>query len=274
MLKKQIGKKGVVGLIAATLLAVFFTFQNFSYYNANYSERRQANLLVTTLYSSLLGRAADSGGLNYWVYQLIGGASPVSVVESFAIASDEFVNRYAGYPNKDFIATMYYIFFHRNPDSGGGAYWLGELNKGFPRKAFIQTLIRSPEFNLANFMNYTNPVSSWQAPTVGAITISAVSITSTSNTFFLQPYIKNLTMVPLKGWTSIMCDVWDVAGATFMKNNGTVLNLEMMPNENANFTTHNNGAVLPKKGKMYKGACTLATGSTVFSKFEFSFVAN
>jgi hypothetical protein len=73
---------------------------------------------VSQVYTDLLHRTADSGGLSFWSGQIDGGQSPYEVVLSIE-SSGEY--------RTDLVEQMYQTYLHRSADPGGLSYWVGEL---------------------------------------------------------------------------------------------------------------------------------------------------
>ncbi|MFO0052308.1 MAG: DUF4214 domain-containing protein [Dolichospermum sp.] len=84
-------------------------------------------LVVQELYVTLLGRAADGPGRNYWVGKLNTGTSVADVTKEI-IASPEAQDKYAGLINSQFVEKLYSNAFGRATDAEGLAYWVGRLN--------------------------------------------------------------------------------------------------------------------------------------------------
>ncbi len=73
---------------------------------------------ITRLYRAALGREPDASGHAYWVSQIHGGASLMSLTTSL-IRSDEARTRSTGDPLRD----AYIWALGREPDTSGYAYW-------------------------------------------------------------------------------------------------------------------------------------------------------
>ena len=90
-------------------------------------------LAVQELYVSLLGRAAEVSGRNYWVSQLNNGVSVADIAKA-VVSSQEAQQKYAGLFNSQFIDLLYSNAFGRQTDQEGKDYWVGRLNSS-PRAA-------------------------------------------------------------------------------------------------------------------------------------------
>jgi S-formylglutathione hydrolase FrmB len=84
---------------------------------------------IVRLYFAYFLRIPDYAGLMYWVDASSSGASLWAVSDSFA-GSEEFGQRYGSLSNEGFVELIYQNILGRTPDSGGYAYWVGELNSG------------------------------------------------------------------------------------------------------------------------------------------------
>jgi hypothetical protein len=92
---------------------------------------------LSALYSMLLGRASDSGGLAYWESELSSGMSRSAVAGAF-LSSAEY--------RQDLISNYYETFLGRASDSGGLAYWVAQLAGGVSNESVIAAIVGSPEF--------------------------------------------------------------------------------------------------------------------------------
>ena len=92
---------------------------------------------VTALYTDLLGRAADPGGLASWVGQLNAGVSLGAAVAGF-LYSNEY--------ETDFVEGEYVHLLDRGADPEGLAFWVSELAGGASYEQVIAGLVGSPEY--------------------------------------------------------------------------------------------------------------------------------
>lgn len=111
--------------------------------NVNQTNIENEEFLIKTIYSKLLYRKADIGGLNYWILQLKKGKSVVEIVESF-LESKEFNENKIG--NKEFINILYKIFLGREVDPAGLKYWYNKMKKGISKKSIFYEFAFSNEF--------------------------------------------------------------------------------------------------------------------------------
>jgi blue copper oxidase len=99
---------------------------------------------VSRFYTEVLGREAESEGLNYWSSRLAARSSTGADVASGFIFSPEFTQK--GLNDNDFVKTLYRAFFNREADSDGLAYWITKLTKGVSKADILDGFLRSAEF--------------------------------------------------------------------------------------------------------------------------------
>jgi len=97
---------------------------------------------VGTLYSCILGRAADAGGLANWS-SLPTGTTLRSIFAGFFNSAE-----YSAKATTDqtYVNHMYLCVLDRIGDTGGIATWLGALQNGASRAAILDDFIASAEF--------------------------------------------------------------------------------------------------------------------------------
>jgi hypothetical protein len=83
--------------------------------------------VVKHLYSTILGRAADPGGLSYFTNQMLAGATEEQVAAELA-SSGEFLGD-AGNTIGGFVSLLYTRILGRAADPGGYNYWVGYLQQ-------------------------------------------------------------------------------------------------------------------------------------------------
>ena len=103
------------------------------------------------IYKAAFDRAPDAGGLGYWIAQMDDSMDMVEVAARF-IDSDEFRALYGSNPtNGEFLTKVYNNVLDRDPDAGGYAWWIDQLENN-PEKTWQKVLAdfsESPE-NQAN----------------------------------------------------------------------------------------------------------------------------
>jgi Domain of unknown function (DUF4214) len=97
---------------------------------------------LKALYWATFTRAADPGGLTFWMSQLTSGASSRTQVAASFYNSSE--NRL------DQVTFFYRYFLGRAPDSDGGKYWVGKLQTGEDEGDVMSGFILSPEYTGQN----------------------------------------------------------------------------------------------------------------------------
>lgn len=113
---------------------------------------KDATSLITDYYGSILQRAPDAGGLAYWQQQaaLIQalGANGNETWRALAITffnSAEY--RALNRTTTQYLGDLYATFFKRPPDSGGLAYWSGQIQSGQTRQGVLLWFLFSAEFD-------------------------------------------------------------------------------------------------------------------------------
>ena len=96
-------------------------------------------------YDKCMGRKPDDLGLNYWVNKLVTGQSTGADMAQGFVLSPEFIAK--NLSNTDFTTIMYRVFFNREPDSAGEAYWVNTLNVGKKRFDVLAGFVNSKEFD-------------------------------------------------------------------------------------------------------------------------------
>ena len=83
---------------------------------------------LVRMYSALFDRAADEGGLNFWIAHYENGGTLSSIADYFVASSEHAAQDKAS--NADFVAALYQSAFHRAGDAEGLAFWVGVLDAG------------------------------------------------------------------------------------------------------------------------------------------------
>ncbi|WP_373500680.1 DUF4214 domain-containing protein [Desulfococcus sp.] len=99
---------------------------------------------VSHFYTAALNRTPDAPGLGGWVGALKNGrVSGADLAVSFFL-SPEFLNRKL--TDEAFLTALYRTLMNREPDPGGLAGWLSEMNRGRSRADVLDGFTGSPEF--------------------------------------------------------------------------------------------------------------------------------
>lgn len=133
--------------------------------------------LVTCLYETLLGRAPDAGGLQFFANQLANmgvgtGHFDESVVVSELVGSDEYFVR-AGNTAQGFVDAMYRDLLGRQPDSRGERFWTDVVTgidtggiRAISRSDVAFAILHTPEAE-HKLLNSAYPSSGGPSPTPG-----------------------------------------------------------------------------------------------------------
>ncbi len=116
------------------------------------SEARDKNLGVTQFvgrcYQEVLGRKADTGGLNSWCNFILSSRSmkqgAIQVASDGFFYSKEYLNKNTS--NEDYVYTLYRTFLGRDPDFNGYTDWSSKLTNGTDRKEVLKGFANSAEF--------------------------------------------------------------------------------------------------------------------------------
>lgn len=111
------------------------------------TEPRDKNQNVTAfvqrLYQKVLGRNADTGGLNVHTNSLLSGAGAASTAWQF-FSSPEFAKM--NLSNADKVEIAYQTLLGRGSDAAGKAGWTEKMDKGMPLYSLISGFAQSNEF--------------------------------------------------------------------------------------------------------------------------------
>lgn len=87
---------------------------------------------VQELYIGILGRSADAAGLKYWADEIEAGTMVLENTRAAFIQQDEYTSIYGGLSSTELVTKVYQNLLAREPDSGGLAYWLKEIESKGP----------------------------------------------------------------------------------------------------------------------------------------------
>ena len=114
-------------------------------------EPRDQNYGVTAftsrLYTKMLGRDFDLGGLNFWCERILKKpvrATLLQVALTGFMHSDEFLNKNLN--DTEFLKVLYRTFLGREFDQGGLEYWLSKMAAGMTRDKVAEGFAASQEF--------------------------------------------------------------------------------------------------------------------------------
>lgn len=100
---------------------------------------------VLRIYDTVLGRAPDALGLDFYVDRIEDKGVTLAAVANEFVQSREFQTATGGLSNAAFVDYVYEHALHRSPDSIGKAYYTQALDNGFSRGAFVVELSESTE---------------------------------------------------------------------------------------------------------------------------------
>lgn len=103
---------------------------------------------VSRLYLAYFLRIPDSAGLEFWITEKLSGKTLSEISDSFA-DSAEFQNTYGSLNNSDFVALVYSNLFAREADSGGFAYWTGQLDSLTDSRGTVMASFSESQENIA-----------------------------------------------------------------------------------------------------------------------------
>lgn len=111
--------------------------------------KAQVTAFVNRLYSFVLNRQPDEGGLNDWVSKLMSKQSSGNDVAVGFFFSDELKMRNVS--DSEFVELLYMVMMNRASDAQGKAYWVNMLNNGVSRMGVFNGFSGSAEFeNICN----------------------------------------------------------------------------------------------------------------------------
>jgi hypothetical protein len=128
--------------------SVTATFASSGTFDAN------VRTIVSSFYTTILGRTADQAGLDYWAGEATRvaglGADVKEVFYAMAMqffASGEYVGRSTS--DTQYLTDLYQTFFKRAPSAAELAYWQGELTAAQSRSALLNSFLFAQEFSNA-----------------------------------------------------------------------------------------------------------------------------
>ena len=114
-----------------------------------FADKAQVDGFVERFYVTVLDRASEKDGLDYWSYGLLSGREAGADIARGFIFSEEFINRDTN--TEEFLNVLYRAFFNREADIGGFNSWKSLLEQGYSRNSILDGFLFSQEFsNLCN----------------------------------------------------------------------------------------------------------------------------
>lgn len=102
-------------------------------------DRAQIEVKLQELYVGILGRAADFSGLSWWADQIEQGTRSFEHTRADFTSNKqpEYWGEYGDLSNSSLVDNVYKNFLEREPDVGGKAYWVEELDSGAVTADFL-----------------------------------------------------------------------------------------------------------------------------------------
>lgn len=115
----------------------------------DYTGRGEVKAFVRRLYSFVLNREPDAGGLNDWVEKLMSKQITGNDAAVGFFFSKELEMRNVS--DSEFVELLYKVMMNRDSDPSGKAYWMNMLNNGVSRRGVFNGFAGSAEFdNICN----------------------------------------------------------------------------------------------------------------------------
>ena len=111
---------------------------------SSFASKAQVEGFVERFYVTVLDRASEQAGLEYWTNNLLSGSQAGADIARGFIFSEEFTNRAT--TNDEFLYVLYRAFFNREPDSGGFNGWKAQLENNYSRNSILDGFLFSQEF--------------------------------------------------------------------------------------------------------------------------------
>ncbi len=109
------------------------------------SDPNSAGAQVLRIYDTVLGRAPDRSGLDFWVDQMEDRGATLSGVANAIASGPEFMTATGGLNNAAFVDYVYQHALGRGPDQGGSTFWTGQLDAGLSRGDLLVNFSESSE---------------------------------------------------------------------------------------------------------------------------------
>lgn len=109
----------------------------------NRDKNYNATAYVMRCYRNILGRSADTEGLNTWTGKLLNGSGGAEIVKDL-IFSQEFENK--SYSDGEVVDILYQAMLGRSADEAGKTDWVNRLQQGVSYRYLINGFAGSEEF--------------------------------------------------------------------------------------------------------------------------------
>lgn len=112
--------------------------------NALVVQEREVSDFVKALYEEVLGRDAETEGLNYWLQGFSTKTLSAKDALNHFVASDEYTAKNT--TDKEFVDMLYKVCLGRDAETEGANYWLRVLASGASRSSVMDVFTSSDEF--------------------------------------------------------------------------------------------------------------------------------
>ncbi|MBO6213921.1 MAG: DUF4214 domain-containing protein, partial [Lachnospiraceae bacterium] len=188
-----------ISLLLCTLVMVsggFFSF-GMCASASSYSDAAENSTggFVTRMYEVVLGREPDQSGYTDWTNRLTSGEAEASDLVYGFFFSDEYIGKNKS--NGEIVTDFYKTMLNREPDEGGYANWVHDLDIGMSMQAINAGFVNSAEFG---------QVCSYYGIKTGNATISEpVDLNADRSDFIYRLYMNCLEREPDRGGYNTWC---------------------------------------------------------------------
>lgn len=161
------------------LLLIFILLTFKTQLNAEVATREN----VIKLYVATFNRAADPGGLDYWVNT--SGLSLEDIAKSFFDQEETQALYPSNYNTVDFITAIYQNLFKRNPEPAGSAYWKEELDsERISKSVFILAVVNGAQGDDATILaNKTEVATKFVEANINDLNLSKSIMTNITSDY-------------------------------------------------------------------------------------------
>ena len=103
------------------------------------------DVFIKSLYTDVLGRAADASGLTFWQSILKTGLGREAIVSNFANSAEYIATKIEGAATSEFLDNVYSDVLGRAGDASGLAYWASLIDRGVSRVEVVGAFLNSAE---------------------------------------------------------------------------------------------------------------------------------
>ena len=143
----KLGKR-IIGVLLTTLVLLGGALipGSISIKAASYADATENSTggFVTRMYEVVLGREPDQSGYTDWTNRLTSGEAEASDLVYGFFFSNEYVGKNKS--NGEIVTDFYKTMLNREPDEGGYANWVHDLDIGMTKQAINAGFVNSAEF--------------------------------------------------------------------------------------------------------------------------------